>query len=57
MLLLVPLLQVLVQQVPRQFDESIHIQVDDYFKRNHPEYYLTHQVMLVSLELTQWLPS
>ncbi|CAM6040397.1 unnamed protein product [Sphagnum compactum] len=46
---------VLVQQVPRQFDESIHIQVDDYFKRNHPEYYLTHQLVYNANKLSKFV--
>lgn len=39
--------QVLVRNVPSVGGHSIPESVDSFFKRNHPEHYLGHQVDLI----------
>lgn len=40
-------LQVLVRNVPPDPDESVTECVEHFFLVNHPDHYLTHQVLLV----------
>lgn len=39
--------QVMVLQVPDKGREPLSTKVENYFRMNHPDYYLTHQVRAI----------
>jgi hypothetical protein len=43
--------QVLVRQVPRDPNVSVGLEIEHFFRENHPEHYCTHQVLILYLSL------
>lgn len=41
-------MQILVRQVPRVGQIKVSQQIENFFKENHSEHYITHQVLLTS---------
>lgn len=52
MVFCMPTYQVLVKNVPYASGRSISDSVEIYFKKNHPDHYLCHQVILGTVSIS-----